>query len=248
MPDFRIEAYVYSEGPRGSAGVAAGAAAALQTVQTIAVIESGTPATTTYERPATPLLFTDLLALWAADLTQAAPWGAPAGTYACAYDQATRRVTLSSTNATAFKPVGVGFALEFVGITQGIGGYALSWTGVSVPFGVAELQGVLVEPAEDWTIVELERYRHGRAVAAAWGNHQVHRVQLLALGDARAALAGGYLTTGRVRIYQGDTVTPYSPTNVDGYVDGWVIAAGDLEVVGDDEDLWVLDLLVAVPR
>jgi hypothetical protein len=248
MAVFRIEAYAYSEGPRGSGGVAAGASAALQTVQTLAVVESATPGTTTYERPAVPVLFSDLLALWAADLSQAAPWGAPAGTYSCTYDSGTRRVTLQTTNAVQFKPVAIAGELAFVGLTQAIGGFAVSWTGASVPFGVAELLGVTVEPAEDWAVVDLDKYRHGRAVAAAWGNHAAHRVKLYALGDARAALSGGYLTAGRVRIYQGDTGAAYSATNVDGYVDGWVVASGELQTEGDDEDLWTLDLVVAVAR
>ena len=246
MPTFRIESYAYSEGPRGSAGVAAGAAAALQTVQTLAVIESSSPGTTTYERPSTPKLFTELLTLWQADLNTASPWGTPAGTYSLAYNATTKRVTMSST--VSFKPVAVGNVLAFLGMTQTISSYATSWVGAAAPLGVAELLGVTVEPAEDWAVVDLTKYRHGRAVAAAFGNHQVHKVKLFAKGDALHSLAGGYLTTGRVRVYQGDTGAAYSATNVDGYVDGYVVAADDLTTEGDLEDFWTLNMLLAVAR
>jgi hypothetical protein len=248
MAVFRIESYAYSEGPQGAAGSAAGPTAALQTVQTLAVVESTSPGTTTYERPAVPLLFSDLLALWATDLSRAMPWGAPAGIYSCAYSATSKRVTIATTNGVAFKPSPVGNELDYLGITQAIGGYATSWEGASAPLGIAELLGVTVEPAEDWAVSDLTRYRHGRAVAPAWGNHQVHAVKLFARSSATAALAAGYLTTGRVRIYQGDTGSAYSPTNIDGYVDGYVLAASDLETDGDDESLWILDLLVAVQR
>jgi len=248
MAVFRIEAYAYSEGPQGAAGVAAGPTAALQTVQTLAVIESSSPGTTTYERPGSPMLFSDLLALWATDLSRAMPWGAPAGVYTCSYNSTSRRVTLATTNAVAFKPSAVGNELALLGLTQTIGGYATSWEGAEAPQGIADLLGVTVEPAEDWAVADLTRYRHGRAVAPAWGNHQVHAIKLFARTSAAEALAAGYLTTGRVRIYQGDTVSAYSATNIDGYIDGYVIAAGDVETDGDDESLWILDMLVAVAR
>ena len=234
-----IMAYAYSEGP------ATGVTADIVATSTIAVIEESSPVTTTYARPIVPTLFTTQLSAWTTTLSLEAP----AGVYACSYDAVTQRVTIESTNATAFRPVMSGNAAVWLGFSQTLAGYALTWTGESAPAAVAELVGAMVQPAEDAARVDLERYRHGRAVAVAWGNHQTHRVRLVfARSTALDAIAAGYLTTGRVRVWQCGDLTAYSPTNIDGYIDGYVIAADDPIESGDVGELWTLDLVVGVAR
>ena len=56
-----------------------------------------------------------------------------------------------------------------------------------------------------------------------------------------------YALTGRVRV-QGDDGTPYSPSNPDGYVDGFVVATPELETYGQAERFARVSILVAVPR
>jgi len=237
--DVRIMAYCYSEGP------ITGAAAPMTANSTLSVIEAATPGTTTEARPLTPELFSTQLTTWGAHLNTYSP----AGTYACTYDNATERVTIASTNATSFKPVMDGNLATWLGFTQSIVGNNTTWVGSSAPAAVAELLAVTVEPAQDAARVDLAEYRHGRAVASVWGNHQTHRVTLVFSRDTTLAqIAAGYLTAGRVRIWQGRDATPYSPTNVDGYIDGYVIAADDPTEDGDVGELWTLSLLIGVAR
>jgi len=236
----RIMAYAYSEGP------VTGVTADIVANSTLAVIEQSSPGTTTYVRPATPELFETQLVTWQTHLFTYTP----AGVYTCTYDATTQRVTLATTNGTGFRPVMPGNLAVWLGFTQDLSsGWAESWEGESAPAAVAELLGVTVEPAEDAARVDLAEHRHGRSVATVWGNHQVHRVHLVfSRTTTLAQIAAGYLTTGRVRIWQAGDSTPYSATNVDGYIDGYVIAADDPTEDGDVGELWTLNLLIGVAR
>jgi len=243
----RIMAYCYSEGPVGGQGLST--ATGPDANATLAVIEQGTPGTTTYARPLVPELFTTQLTTIGSSWSVAAPQGAPAGTYTVLYSASTQRITILSTNVVAHRPVMVGNMALWCGLTQDLSsGWAASWEGASRPAGIAELIGVTVEPAEDAARVDLARYRHGRAVASVWGNHQRHRVQLVFSAATKAQIEIGFLTTGRVRIWQFGDGGAYSPTNVDGYIDGWVVAASDPTEDGDVGELWTLDLVLAVAR
>lgn len=225
-----IEAYAYSEGPASNT-----AAAALQTAQTFAVSRLGV---TAYARPATPQRFSDLLSTWASQLTTAT--GVTVG---MTYSATTHRVTL--TGSAAILPVIVGNGATFTGFTGSFGPAATSWTAASAPAGRVDLLGVMVEPAEDWTHIDLAQYRHGRARAVAWGNHQVHKVTCYATGDGVAAFQAGYVQAGRVRISQG-SVASYAPDTPEGYIDGWVIGCGP--GVEQSPALWSWDMLIGVPR
>jgi len=58
----------------------------------------------------------------------------------------------------------------------------------------------------------------------------------------------GYVTTGRVRLWQNVLdAAAYSPTHPGGYVDGWVVAANDPTEDGDTGSLWTLSMVLAVP-
>jgi hypothetical protein len=229
-----IEAYVYSEGPASDT-----ATAALQTAQTLAVYVGGTAATH-YARPSATTLWSALLTAWASQLSAAAGFAV-----GVTYSATTRRTTI--TGAAAIRPTMVGNGAAFTGFTQTLTGTATSWTAASAPQGRAELLGVTVEVADDWTHTELERYRHGRARATVWGNHAIHRVTMYASGEGIASIQAGYLQAGRVRVYQdAANLSAYDYANIGGYVDGWIV--GCQPGVEESENLWRWDLLVGVPR
>lgn len=232
-------AYCYSEGP------AYGSTAAMQHNSTLAVIEQGTPGTTTYARPTVPRLFTDQLS----DIQTVLDAQTPAGTYTLTWASATNRVTLATTNATSHKPVMVGNGGVWLGFTQAIVGWGLTWTGASAPGAVCRLLGVTVEPAEDWAQIDFSTYRHGRAASIGWGNHYAHEIRVFAAGENVDILQAGYVTAGRVRIHQDETDgVAYSATHPGGYVDGWVVACDDLTEEMDTGGLWTARMVVAVPR
>lgn len=242
----RIVAYTYANG--NAYGLPH---PAFNATATLGVVEQGTPGTTTYVRPTTPKPFyapeeaTDQLRNWDTGLDA----HTPAGYYSVTYSPTTKRVTIASTNSTAFRPVMVEAGAVWSGFTQDLSsGWALSWTAEDPPAAVCELIAVTVEPAEDSARVDLHEYRQGRAVAVAWGNHQVHKVTLYVKAEDLRALDPGYLVTGRVRIIQGPDTTPYSATNPDGVVDGYVIASTDPAEDGDVGEVWTVNLLVGVPR
>lgn len=228
-----IEAYAYSEGPATDT-----ANAALQTVQTLGLTKAGSPH---YARPATPQRWTDLLATWASQLSTATAYAVT-----LTYSATTHRLTLASSGAVT--PIQVGAVASFTGLTGTLGA-GTSWTGAEAPGGRADLLGAMIEPADDWTHSELAQYRHGRARATVYGNHQVHKATLYCTGDAITAIQKGWIQAGRVRLYQGDAgdaLTAYAPANPGGYVDGWVIGCGPGEE--QSENLWTYPMLIGVAR
>ena len=144
-----------------------------------------------------------------------------------------------------------GNSAAWFGFTQDLSaaaGWATTWEAESAPAGVADLFAAEVAPAEDAARVDLAEYRHGRAVATVWGNRQVHRVKLTFRSTTKAQIEAGYLTSGRVRIWQNGDAAAYSATNVDGYIDGWVVAAGEITEDGDVGGLWTISMVVGVAR
>lgn len=228
-----IEGYCYSEG--GS-----GATAAIEANQSFAT-DTGV-----YVRPSVPQRFSDQLATWKTQLDAAIPLRAP---WTVAYNSTSKRVSIASNGlvwAPALTLPGNVAAWIGWGSYGGIGAPDI-YTGADTPGGRAELLGVTVEPAEDWTQTELAQYRHGRANAIVWGNHQVHKVTLHAAQAGYEAIAVGYLQAGRVRIYQDAAITtPYAVDNLGGYIDGYVIACGP--AVEQGERWWSWEMLVGVSR
>lgn len=241
----RIVAYTYSEG--ASIGLPHPPFAA---TSTLGIIEEAAPATTIYARPTVPRPF------WSPESAtdQARDWNtvlnasALAGQYAITYSATTQRVTIASTDATSFRPVMVENLAAWLGFSQALAGWALSWTGASAPACIAELLTATVEPAENADRVDLHEYRHGRAVSIAWGNHELHKITLHFTSASLRIFDPGFLLTGRVRIYQGADTADYSPTNIDGVVDGWIVASDNPNEDGDLGECWYVDLIVAVPR
>jgi hypothetical protein len=243
----RIVSYTYAEGVSHYLGT--DTPPVRNATATIGSREQYSAGTLTYCRPSVPMLAcaaeaaTDQLREWQTWLTSETP----GGTYTCTYSAVTRRVTVSGT--VPFKLYTPEQSGVWSGFTQDCTtSYQLSWTGASQPACIAELIGVTVEPAENDDRVDLREYRHGRAVAISWGNHQQHRVTLLLSSRDVAALDPGYLVTGRVRVYPTADVTPYSVTNLDGYLDGWVVACTEVTEEGDTGELWSVTLLIATER
>ncbi len=235
----RIEGYCYSEGPTTGAG------AALVANSTLSVTEQAHSGSPFYARPASPELFTTQLTTLNTGLDAQSPGG---GTYSIAYDASTQRVTISAD--VSFRPAMPGAMATWLGFTQDLSsGWATSWEAESAPAGICEPLAVTAEPAEDAARVDLSEYRHGRSVATVWGNHQVHRVRVLfGRSTTLAQIRAGYLTTGRVRLWQCGEASAYDATTPGGYVDGYVVAASDPAEDGDVGELWTLDLVVAVTR
>ena len=58
----------------------------------------------------------------------------------------------------------------------------------------------------------------------------------------------GYVTTGKVRVYQaGGSLLPYSVTNIGGYLEGYIVTTSELTVYGQNEGVmsWVFTLAQA---
>lgn len=244
----RILGYGYSEGPAAQVGSALAATAALQAVNAVAAIEQAYPGTTVYARTAATALFTAQLTEWGTSLSLPSPAGGISGIYTLSYNATTRRVTFAC--SVTFRPVMPANVAAWLGFTQDLSaGWAASWTGEAAPGACVELVAVTVEPLEDWSQVDLAEYEHGRPVATVWGNHQVHRVQLVATGEAAIALRLGFLQAGKVRIYQDiDDATAYGPAYPGGYIEGFVIAASEPRDDGDLAELWSVRMLIGVPR
>lgn len=233
MPKAFIEAYAYSEG-----GV--GATCPIDTVQSFATL------TGTYVRPSTPKRFTELLQSWATALNTAEPAGNPWQFY---YDAGSNRVTLQTViGLYMWDPALSSQTAEFIGFGS-YGGSGTSWTGADPPTGICPLIGATVEPAEDWTQIELAKYRHGRTAAVVWGNHQIHKISVHMSPLQTLVYSRGWVQSGRIRVYQADSgaaLNAYSATNPAGYVDGYVI--GSTPIVQQSEGWYSSDLLVGVPR
>jgi hypothetical protein len=252
MAGARLVSYAYSQGQSaadlgGGVLVAAPTTALFNAVQSIAINESGT---IVYARPNVPTLFDDLLTTWQTSLSMAAPAGAPSGTYTVSWSATTNRVTIAST--VFFKPVMPGRLSGYLGFTQSLtGAAAASWTGASAPHGTIPLAGVTVRPAEDKARVQKDDFRLGRTRTTVWGNLQTYMVKVVFTQADVAAYQAGWCFTGKIRIYQGNSgayLTAHSPSNLAGYVEGWVIQQGDLKAFGAGEDYLALDLTIGVQR
>lgn len=231
-----IMSYAYSEGPT------TGSTAAYQANSTLGLATSlGWPPTVYYSRPTAPTLWTNLLTTWASSLS-----AQTSGTVAISW-LTTGHVRITSTVPVA--PVFPGSAASYLGITQDILTLATTWTGASPATGAVRLVGCTVRPPEDGSKVSLDTFRHGRAWATAWSAFDTQKVTIYLKATDGDVLGGGWCVTGRIRLYQDETVlTAYSSTNLAGYVDGYVIESSGLKAYGASEDFLSLELLLAVPR
>jgi hypothetical protein len=125
--------------------------------------------------------------------------------------------------------------------------WATSWTGDAEPSAIMELLGATVDAVEDWALVDMSLYRHGRARAVGWGNHYAAKVTLHVRADRYAGKP--HCLTGRVQIVQVDSLTtPYSPDNPGGIVDGFVVAVGDVSEIDSEGQVLQVPMVLAVPR
>lgn len=206
-----------------------------------------------YVRHTTPMRIEDALADWAAKLDVAVPAGAP---WSLTYSTTTRRVTIARAggNVTLTLPGSLGRWLGFTGASYtGAGTY----TGEEAPAGLAQADSVDVELGEMVERVELAEYRHGRAVATAWGRMDRFRVKAyfrrdrypwqIVTGQDSDDDKGGWLTTGRVRIHQSEgDASAYSGVRINGYIDGFVVAC-TADLHRDDDGRIVVEMVIARP-
>ena len=232
----RLEGYAFSDGT-----------SKFRAVNSLVIEEQPSSPATTTARLASPAVFSTALTSWATILNATTP----AGVYAITYDSSTRRVTIASTNAVNFRPDWSGPDAELA-LWLGFDplaayGFATSHVGTAIPLGRVDLLGVELEAPEDAAKVNLQQVRLGRAVAAVFGNHQLSKAGLV-IGRNATPSSWAWLTTGRVRLYPTADNNPYSASNLDGYLDGYVVEQPGWEQLGVDEGLAVLQLQLALPR
>lgn len=239
----RVVAYTWTS------GTTAGDPGDLDATSTLGIREQATSGTLSYVRPAVPMPLyapqaaTDQLRQWKAG-ADALP---SASVYTLTYSPTTRRVTLAST--VDWRPVLPENTLQWLGFIEppSILAWATSWTGDAEPSAIMELLGATVDAVEDWALVDLSLYRHGRARAVGWGSHYAARVALHVRADRYAGKQ--HCLTGRVQIVQIDSVTtPYSPDNPGGIVDGFVVAVGDVSEIDSEGQVLQVPMVLAVPR
>lgn len=194
-----------------------------------------------------PFVFSDALSAYGSELTNASAFN-----YSVSYDATIQRVTITQVGGLGFKPVftGVGGAqiAAFLGFNAAASyAYDSAHQGTLPPAGRLECVGIECQPPQDASRVEIQRFRLGRAMAPIFGNHSLFDLQLV-FKTANVTADWSWLTTGRVRAYISASATPYSPSNLGGYIDGYVRASNNLELLGQDQGLAVVPLIVAVSR
>jgi hypothetical protein len=224
----RIEGWQWSDG----------LAASPVFLQEITVTEAGGAPVTV--RLPLPLHFSQALSVFAIYLTVQP---ATAGIYSFTY--ANNRVTLACLGPASFD-------VSFGGALGRAWGFGLATTGSNSytannpPLLACPLVGVDCEIADSIADEELREFRHGRHSALYFSTCQIFRVGLVFEAENSGAVLDGYCSAGRVRVYLGDDANVYSELNIDGYVEGWVLACSETETLDRAETLLRVNLLVAV--
>jgi hypothetical protein len=131
------------------------------------------------------------------------------------------------------------YALGFTGSHAG----AATYSGATVPLVCVPLLGVVSEPADDGSLVEVVKARHGRSFALHFCTTERWRVRALVRVEHVDAVVAGWCGRGRVRVYLTSTTTAQSPTDLGGFVDGYVYGLRwfpELERDGFVEIEWLL--------
>lgn len=210
----RLEAYLYGTSEASMADAVG-----------ITVTEPGPVVYTA--RLLTPAILTDALTAWQAALNASAL----AGTYTLAWSTANQSVTISATGVASFDVEfggNIAAALGFSSSTGHTG--ALTYSGDQQ--ALARFDGIKVSThgVLPHDAVELHEYRHGRHRAIAWSKTDVLDATVHAERTAMDVLLRSYCSAGLVRLYMDEAVlTAYAIANVAGYIDGAVIALGDVE-------------------
>ena len=80
----------------------------------------------------------------------------------------------------------------------------------------------------------------------AYGNHDLYQSRIWMTAAQASSYLASYCAAGKVRLYQTtDDLTAYSATNVDGYIDGWILAVSDLQTHGFTEEIVSVSLVIA---
>ena len=215
----RVEAFLYSE---GSSSVME---------HTSAFTAGGTTAILS-----TTKVFADALAEWQADL---------GGAYTVTWNAATNSVKISNSGV---------FVLSFLGNLHSALGFsaasghsgATSYTGDAQALGRYDVLKIELDTLTDASAVDLRRYRHRRAEVLAFGNHDLYRSRIWMTAAQASSYLASYCAAGKVRLYQTTAdLTAYSATNVDGYIDGYIVAVSELETHGFAEELVSVSLVIA---
>ena len=94
----------------------------------------------------------------------------------------------------------------------------------------------------------LEVYRHGRARSVAWGGGVKYTVKTFSSYSNANRIVSGPLSSGKIRIGAWDASSIYKPTDLGGYLDGFLIGQPTIEPLqGNVESNLELDLIVISP-
>jgi len=215
----RIEAFLYSEN----------SASAME--HTSALTAGGSTVVLS-----APKVFTDALAEWQSDL---------GGGYVVEWIAASNAVRVRSGGA---------FVLAFTGNLHKCLGFSAAsghsgqstYTGDVQALGRYDVLKIELDTLTDAAAVDLRQYRHRRAEAMAYGNHDLYQSRVWMTAAQASSYLASYCAAGKVRLYQTtDDLTAYSATNVDGYIDGWILAVSDLQTHGFTEEIVSVSLVIA---
>lgn len=219
-------------------GAASGVVVAMDTYHTIGIDEGGGIVRVRMNSIAR---FDEALATWQANANAAAGL---AHTYT--FSRSGGQVTIAASGAFVLHLYGSSGRL--LGFQSAIYASAASHTSDTTPGGHIELTAYECQLVNNADRAELAQFRHGRALGLGFGNIDLWRTALYLTRDTYdAAFDAGYTLTGRVRV-QGADGSPYSASNPDGYVDGYVVTTPELETYGQAERFARVSVLVAVPR
>ena len=226
-----IQSYLYGS------GAATGSVATMDTYHTIGIDEGFG---ITRVRMNASGRFDEALATWQTNLNAAGL----AHTYTVSRTGA--RVTIAATGGFVLHLYGSAGLL--LGFQSGSYASSSSHTSDTTSGGHIDLVGYECQLLTNADRSELNQYRHGRALGLGFGNVDLFRSSLYYnRSDFDAVFDAGYALSGRVRI-EGNDPNPYSPSNPDGYIDGFVVSTPELETYGQAERFARISVVIAVPR
>ena len=226
-----VQSYLYGS------GAATGTVATMDTYHTIGIDEGG--GITRVRMNATGR-FDEALTTWQTNLNAAGL----AHTYTVS--RSGDKVTISATGSFVLHLYGsAGLLLGFQSASYVS---SASHTSDTTCGGHIELVGFECQLVVNADRSELNQYRHGRALGLGFGNVDLFRSALYYnRSDFDAVFDAGYALSGRVRV-QGADANPYSATNPDGYIDGFIVSTPELETYGAAERFARISVVIAVPR
>jgi hypothetical protein len=218
----RVEAFLYSEGSKTTMEA------------TTTLTAGGTDAILS-----TTKVFADALTEWTSDL---------GGAYAVTWDSTANAVKVA--NSTSFTLTFTGNLHNALGFSAS-SGYTgqTSYTGDQQALGRYDVLKIECSTLEDGAQPDLRQYRHLRAEVLAFGTVDLYRCRIYMTQAQATSYLSSYCAAGKIRLYQdSDETSAWSATNVDGYLDGWIVALSDLETHGHAEEVVSVSLVLAVPR